>query len=256
MGRRLCTASEASLCCGTGCNFDFSQVWTSTVDVCVTAAPTAAPSSSPTVAPTVAPTALPTSAVVTAAPTASPTAAPSAAPSEAVRIDACAFGGTSPAECAAVTSTAAVRCCDLAGTTCVSRLGGGQCVSAATYDAAAEQCAAVGRRLCTASEAILCCGTGCNFDVYQVWTSTVDVCVASNGALAAASPGPALRTACPGHCIYYDCHAGPDECRSCPMCAGPHPCERFCQDQPRPCTDYPGSCFGCSGCPGSDHLYG
>ena len=46
------------------------------------------------------------------------------------------------------------------------------CPKAATLYEAAKECTAQGFRLCTAEELSNCCGTGCQYDSYRVWTST------------------------------------------------------------------------------------
>ena len=110
-------------------------------------------------------------------------------------------GIVSAAVCTPLSSTASVRCCNAAGSACISNPSG-QCLNAATYAEAEAACSAAGYRLCTESEVSLCCGTGCAHDDRQVWTSTAESCssqptdAAGGGAGAApAAPLPRPRQA-------------------------------------------------------------
>lgn len=68
-------------------------------------------------------------------------------------------------------SLAGVRCCDAAGTSCVTF---GSCPGFHTYSQAAALCESNGYRLCTKAElhTEICCGTGGMCDHHPVWTST------------------------------------------------------------------------------------
>ena len=108
-------------------------------------------------------------------------------------LSACRSPGTPPdTRCASVNSTAAVRCCaqdDLSScvsicttrikqpTTATQRTPRCVMVDAVTRAEAAGECAAHGLRLCTASEALRCCKSGCSADALWVWVdSKPDAC--------------------------------------------------------------------------------
>jgi len=68
--------------------------------------------------------------------------------------------------------TAAVRCCSQDGAVCESKLLG--CQQGKSYWEAEATCEAKGLRLCSRVELEggLCCGSGCSFDDFLVWTTT------------------------------------------------------------------------------------
>lgn len=67
--------------------------------------------------------------------------------------------------------TAAVRCCSNDGSSCVSFVDA-VCHDVVTFREAKRICSEAGMRLCSHGEMETCCGTGCNFDHYAVWTSS------------------------------------------------------------------------------------
>jgi len=73
-------------------------------------------------------------------------------------------------------STAKVRCCSSAGTSCTSFPQGesSSCFGSLNYTEASSVCTGAGLRLCTKDEleARICCNTGCGFDDHLVWSST------------------------------------------------------------------------------------
>ena len=73
----------------------------------------------------------------------------------------------------------AVRCCDGQGA-CHSNHSGACFPSSATHLEAEEACAAQGMRLCTLTEleSKVCCGTGCGYDDFRVWSSMEGVLMA------------------------------------------------------------------------------
>ena len=87
----------------------------------------------------------------------------------------------------------AVRCCSADGAVCVSEAGGACLPLQVPHAAAAEACAALGLRLCTAAELVsgMCCGTGCGYDERLIWASD-----------ATATPTP-TATATPSHVPWY-----------------------------------------------------
>ena len=64
---------------------------------------------------------------------------------------------------------AAVRCCSLDGSSCASTVGG-ECHDAVSFLDAQMICSA-GQRLCFQAEMDTCCGTGCWYNHFAVWTS-------------------------------------------------------------------------------------
>ena len=65
-----------------------------------------------------------------------------------------------------------VRCCSMEGDKCNTL---GNCPDdALTFDEARTKCESAGYRLCTKKELLsdVCCDTGGNCDLYDVWTST------------------------------------------------------------------------------------
>jgi len=66
-----------------------------------------------------------------------------------------------------VADTAAVRCCSYDGSSCVSDVEG--CHESATFFEAQVICNDDGKRLCTAEEIDVCCGTGCWYNHFAVW---------------------------------------------------------------------------------------
>jgi len=72
-------------------------------------------------------------------------------------------------------SLAYVRCCSDDGSTCQTISNCGNSGQLRSYYQAEEECAAVGKRLCTMEELLtdICCGTGGGCDSDLVWTSTV-----------------------------------------------------------------------------------
>ena len=72
-------------------------------------------------------------------------------------------------------SLAYVRCCSDDGSTCETISNCGNSGQLRGYFQAEEECAAVGKRLCTMEELLtdICCGTGGGCDSDLVWTSTV-----------------------------------------------------------------------------------
>lgn len=68
--------------------------------------------------------------------------------------------------------TAAVRCCEIDGNSCVSQVDG-TCHTTSTFSQAQGVCHAAGLRLCSHEEISdgRCCGTGCWFNHYAVWVS-------------------------------------------------------------------------------------
>ena len=67
---------------------------------------------------------------------------------------------------------AGVRCCSNDGSICETP---GNCpADNMSFDDAAQECAGLGKRLCTKDELVaeICCGTGGMCNLYEVWTST------------------------------------------------------------------------------------
>merc|ERR1719487_1406050 len=83
------------------------------------------------------------------------------------------------------TARVAVRCCSMNGRSCASSRVG--CPRSQTFEQAKATCARYQMRLCTKEEMAsnICCGTGCMFDNYLVWTSASSS--SSSAAAAAAS---------------------------------------------------------------------
>eukprot|EP00929_Paragymnodinium_shiwhaense_P093305 TRINITY_DN5343_c4_g1_i1.p1 TRINITY_DN5343_c4_g1~~TRINITY_DN5343_c4_g1_i1.p1 ORF type:complete len:5356 (-),score=897.12 TRINITY_DN5343_c4_g1_i1:93-15986(-) len=78
-------------------------------------------------------------------------------------------------------SKAAVRCCSLGGDECITVLGPNEdynvgCFPEASFEEARDLCEDRGYRLCTLIELMnkTCCGTGCGFDSYLVWSNKVE----------------------------------------------------------------------------------
>lgn len=71
-----------------------------------------------------------------------------------------------------VDDTAAVRCCSMDGSRCISQVHG-VCYDTATFHEAISICRSAGMRLCSEAEmgTGVCCGTGCWFNHYASWIS-------------------------------------------------------------------------------------
>ena len=82
-------------------------------------------------------------------------------------IDGCRTNGAflEPSVMTSESQVTAIRCCN--DDNCVSP---SDCPEV-TYSIAKEKCADIGRRICTSDELYdqKCCGTGCNFDYYNLW---------------------------------------------------------------------------------------
>jgi len=70
-----------------------------------------------------------------------------------------------------VVPVAAVRCCSIDGTSCISKVAGSCLPKLATPSEAFAACAAAGMRLCSQVElrSGVCCGTGCGYDIVDNW---------------------------------------------------------------------------------------
>ena len=103
-------------------------------------------------------------------------------------VDGCSSDGTQSSTCSESSSLAAIRCCNEAADSCFASvcsesvgswnflepISGSFDGTAVTYQQAAGECEARGKRLCTADELgrQVCCGTGCGYDASLVWSGT------------------------------------------------------------------------------------
>lgn len=134
-GKRLCAPHEIERCCGTGCWHNFADVWVAPALVGTTVDGCPTDNSNP----------------------------------DEERGDQ--TGELIPTTEQGLTDTAAVRCCSLDGNSCFSTVNG-ECNDAKTFLEAQFTCSEAGLRLCTTAEiGDNCCGTGCWYNHFAVWTS-------------------------------------------------------------------------------------
>lgn len=144
-GMRLCRPHEVDVTCGSGCWHNHNAVW---VDV-------------PTVGVTI-------DGCSTDNSNHSPDQYPGSDDSQALI----------PSSQKEIGDTAAVRCCSYDGSDCESNngdadgVGGAGCNDAVSFVDAQRICSEVSKRLCSADEMDTCCGTGCWYNHFGVWTSS------------------------------------------------------------------------------------
>ena len=131
-GSRLCAPHEVEVCCGTGCWQNLAAVWVDPAFVGSTVDGCSSVNSN----------------------------------SNSTKGDQ--SGGLIPPSSSA--EMAVVRCCSFDGSSCASTVGG-ECHDVVSFLDAQMICSAAGQRLCFQVEMDTCCGTGCWYDHFAVWTS-------------------------------------------------------------------------------------
>jgi hypothetical protein len=135
---RLCAPHEIEVTCGTGCWHNHNAVWVDVPTVGVTVDGCSSDNSND-----------------------SPDQYPGSDDSQALI----------PTAQKTIADTAAVRCCSYDGSSCASTVAG-ECNDAVTFVEAQRLCSEDQSRLCTDSEMDTCCGTGCWYNHFSVWTSS------------------------------------------------------------------------------------
>jgi hypothetical protein len=135
---RLCAPHEIEVTCGTGCWHNHNRVWVETPTVGVTVDGCSTDNSNH-----------------------SPDQYPGSDDSQALI----------PSAQKTIEDTAAVRCCAYNGDSCASTVQG-DCNDAVSFVDAQILCSQDEKRLCTDDEMNTCCGTGCWYNHFSVWTSS------------------------------------------------------------------------------------